>query len=368
MANILNMLLSGLAQRDAPTDVDGLVVTPTRQAMASQPQPQAQVPIQNPFTPEYIQVAQQASQAQQQLPRISGGTDAGLFGFLPQKMQQGRFRDIIGAIGDGLLIEGGHKPIYAPRKEARQMGQALIGYDQNPEQALLRLAQTGTPEAVELAQKGIQNLETREQKAVQQEQLNNYRQQQISLKRYQAAQQLQPYLRSIMSTVKDEESYAKAWDRVTQMMTRMGIDADATEVFGLPGPNDYEEGLLENLGLKASDILRGQTTREGIAQRGTAAAQASSDRRAAIGQRATAASQASADRRYAVDNKPKTGTGAKPTPKAGAKPAAKSAPATAGSNKPDANMIREYKGGTPAERAAARAAWRAQGYDVRSLK
>ncbi len=369
MANIFNMLLASMTGQQ-PTDVEGITVMPARQAVAPTQAPVTPPapPAQSPFTPDYLQAASQAQQAQGQLPRVSGGTDAGLFGFLPERMQQGRLRDIIGAIGDGLLIEGGHKPIYAPRKESRQMGQALIGYDQNPEQALLRLAQTGTPDAIKLAQEGIQNLETREQKAIQQEQLNNYRQQQISLKRYQAAQQLQPYLRSIMSTVKDEESYAKAWDRVTQMMTRMGIDADATEVFGIPGPNDYEEGLLENLGLKASDILRGQTTREGIQQRATAANQASSDRRAAIGQRATAASQASADRRYAVDNKPKTGTGAKPTPKAGAKPAAKPTPASTGLKKLPAAAIQAYKNATPAQRIVARKAWRAQDYDLRDLK
>ncbi len=366
MANIFNMLLAGLAGQQ-PTDVEGITVTPPRQAMPVQ-QP-APPPVQNPYSPEYIQAAQQASQSQGQLPRISGGTDAGLFGFLPQRMQQGRLRDIIGAIGDGLLIEGGHKPIYAPRKESRQMGQALIGYDQNPEQALLRLAQTGTPDAIKLAQEGIQNLETREQKAAIDEALNNYRQQQMDLKRFQSAQQLTPYLRSIMADVKDAEGYSKAWDRMSQMLSRMGIKADATEVFGIPGPNDYEEGMLENLGLKASDILRGQTTREGIQQRATAANQASSDRRAAIGQRATAASQASADRRYAVDNKPKTGTGAKPTPKAGAKPAAKATPAaSAGAKKLPAASIQAYQNGTPAQRIAARKAWRAQGYDVRNLK
>lgn len=367
MANILSMLLGGLAGKDAPTDVAGVDVVAKlpQSAVVAAPPPMV---ARNPFTADYIQAAQQASQVQAQLPRVSGGTDAGLFGFLPQRFQQGRLRDIIGAIGDGLLIEGGHKPIYAPRKEARQMGQALIGYDQDPEQALLRLAQTGTPDAVEMAQKGIQNLETREQKAIQQEQLNNYRQQQMDLKRFQSAQQLTPYLRSIMADVKDADGYSKAWDRMSQMLSRMGIKADATEVFGIPGPNDYEEGMLENLGLKAADILRGQTTREGIGQRATAASQASADRRAAIGQRATAASQASADRRYAVDNKPKTGTGAKPTPKAGAKPAAKLTPASAGPKKPDAAMIKAYQGGTPAQRAQARAAWRAQGYDVRNLK
>lgn len=371
MANILSMLLQGVGQPDAPTDVEGVVVSPTKRAAPVQAgAPPASVPIQNPFSPDYLQAVQQAQQSQQQLPRVSGGTDAGLFGFLPKGLQQGRLRDILGAVGDGLLIEGGHAPIYAPRQEARQQGQALIGYDQDPEQALLRLAQTGTPESVKLSQQGLQNLATREQKAVQQEQLDNYRQQQISLKRYQAAQQLQPYLRSIMSTVKDEESYAKAWERVSSMMDRMGIKADATEVFGLPGPNDYEEGLLENLGLKAADILRADTTREGISQRATAAGQASQDRRAAIGQRAAAAGQASQDRRAAIAARADKPGGAKLTPKGGAKPAAGAKPsaAPAGPIKPTADMIRAYQSGSPAQRAQARKAWRDQNYDVRNLK
>lgn len=367
MANILNMLLASMAGQQ-PTDVEGITVMPARQAVAPTQAPVTPPapPAQNPFTSDYLQAASQAQQAQGQLPRISGGTDAGLFGFLPERMQQGRLRDIIGAIGDGLLIEGGHKPIYAPRKESRQMGQALIGYDSNPEQALLRLAQTGTPDAIKLAQEGLQNLETREQKAIQQEQLNNYRQQQMDLKRFQSAQQLTPYLRSIMADVKDADGYSKAWDRMSQMLSRMSIKADATEVFGIPGPNDYEEGMLENLGLKAADILRAQTTREGIGQRATAAAQASADRNRAIGQRATAAAATDATRRAAIAAKPTTG--AKLIPKAGAKPAAKPTPASTGPMKPDGAMIKAYKDGTPAQRAQARRAWRDQGYDVRNLK
>jgi len=183
MANILSALLSGMVKQDPPTDVREVVVVPNRQQVPVQQQVPQQV-IQNPFSPQYVAAVQQAAQSQGQLPRISGGTDAGLFGFLPEKMRNGRLRDILGAIGDGLLIEGGHQPIYQPRVDARRMGQALIGYDQDPEQALLRLAQTGTPQSIELSLKGLQNLETREQKAIQQEQLNNYRQQQMELKRY----------------------------------------------------------------------------------------------------------------------------------------------------------------------------------------
>lgn len=371
MANFLSALLQGLAQQNTPTDVEGVDVVaklPPKPIEAVNPQ-LAQTG--NIYPDEYIQLAQQASQAKGQLPRVSAGTDRGLFGFLPERIQQGRFRDVLGAIGDGILIGGGHKPIYGPRQEQLQMGQALLGYDQNPEEALIRLMQTGAPGAVELGQKGLQALETREQKAAQQEVLNNYRQQQIDLKRYQAAQQLQPYLRSIMSTVKDDESYANAWNRISNMMTRMGIKADATEVFGIPGPNDYEEGILESLGLKANEI---QISRDKAAQR--AEQRYSTDARSAsqaasVAQRERASQRSTAARREATaarsSTKPTSSSGLTPKgSRTGLTPKASSAGGV--SSQERAQFIQQYRNATPAQKAAARKVWSDMGLDVRDLK
>lgn len=70
----------------------------------------------------------------------------GLFGV------KGTLRDVLGVVGDAFLVQGGGKPVYQPRRDQERKGDALYGYQDDPEGAIDRLAAAGyTDEAILLA-------------------------------------------------------------------------------------------------------------------------------------------------------------------------------------------------------------------------
>jgi hypothetical protein len=373
MANIFSMLLSGLAGGGAnppvdETEVEGITVMPKKKPALTPITPVTPPdPAVNPYTPDYMLAAQQASQAK--LPRVSGGTDAGLYGFLPEKVRNSRFRDVLGAIGDGILMGGKMDPIYRPRVEQRRMGQALLGFEQDPQNALARLAQTGAPESIEMFKDMQNNLETQEIKKQNAEYLNEYRKGQLGSKRDALFTNMGKYIvPGILARAKTPELYASAYDRLTAAARRIDPDADATSAFGIPNPAEWEPEMTEWIGTTGGDQIRSDTTREGIAQRKEAATMSSADRRAAIAQRDTASQRSSSDRRAAIaaaNQRQDKSIAAKSKPKAaGAKP-----PATGGGKKPiPANAMAAYSKGTPAQRAQAKKTWASQGFDTSKLK
>lgn len=69
----------------------------------------------------------------------------GMFGI------KGTLRDILGTIGDAFLVQGGGKAVYQPRREQEKQGDAMLGFSENPMQAIERLAALGyTEQAAEL--------------------------------------------------------------------------------------------------------------------------------------------------------------------------------------------------------------------------
>ena len=364
MANFLATLLSGLSGTPAISnnEIEGVEVSPLPPPPPAPPPPRP--PAKNPFSPEHAALAQAAAQAQAQLPRVSGGTDAGLYGFLPQKMQTGRLRDILGAIGDGILIEGGHKPIYAPRKEARMMDQALLGYDQDPEMAALRLGQTGAPDSVNQSTTMLNNIETARLREQQNQELAAYRQEQNRIRTENNLRQLgSTIVPGLLANARTPEMYAGVYDRLDAIARRNGLNA--TEAFGIPDPIDWTPEMTSRFGVTGGQLIGAETQREGIEQRREAAGWAHQDRQAAEGGRNArhASGQAGQDRRAAMRNQ--GGGGGRATPKAAPAPAV----TPKGARKPlPPEAVQAYNKGTAQQRAAAKKTWTQQGYDTSKLK
>ena len=62
---------------------------------------------------------------------------SGMFGM------KGTIRDIIGTLGDALLVGGGGQAVYAPQKREEKLGMAMQGFDQDPEGAIARMQAQG---------------------------------------------------------------------------------------------------------------------------------------------------------------------------------------------------------------------------------
>jgi len=291
MANFLAALLQGLAGTQQPqgNDLDGVTVT-----AAGPP------PVQNPYTPSYMQAANQASQSQGQLPRVSGGTDRGLYGFLPKNVQNGRLRDVLGAIGDGILMGGGMNPIYSDRVNQRTMGQALLGMNAQPGPAIERLAQTGAPDSVKNAETMFNSLQAVEAKKAAQAEMDDYHKQVIKARTDQTLQRIGTIVPGVLARAQTPEAYKSAYDRLDQVIKRVDPDADPTTAWGLPSPDDWTPEMTAWTGTTGGQQIGADVRRESIAQRREAAGTSHQDRQASIAQRASSASQASADRQASI--------------------------------------------------------------------
>lgn len=288
MANFLTALLQGLSGTD-PNEIEGINVTA--------PGPP---PVHNPYTPSYIQAAQQASQSQGQLPRVSGGTDRGLYGLLPQGVRNGRLRDVLGAIGDGILMGAGQNAQYQPRVDERTMGQALLGYNQQPGPAIERLAQTGVPDSVKGAETMFNNLQTVEAKRAAQAELEDYRKQQMGYRTDQTIQRVAAIVPGVLARAKTPEDYASAYARLDQVVKRISPDSDPTTAWGLPTPDDWTPEMTAWTGTTGGQQVGADVRRESIQQRRESAGQASADRRAGIAQRAASANVSHEDRQASI--------------------------------------------------------------------
>jgi len=248
--------------------VEEIEVSPSKK-----PPPQTPVPAQtqnrNPYSPEFIQLAQEAQQSQRQLPRVSGGTNTGLFGFLPPEQQTSRWRDILGAIGDGLLIGAGAQPMYLPRRDARLQGQALLGYQSDPQSALERLAQTGAPGSLDLMKSLQTEYQRSEDRAAQREMTQEYRNEVNRLKKEKVLQDLSKIVPGVLARATTPELYASAWDRLDQMVRRIDDTRDATTAFGIPYPEDWTPEMTAWYGVTGNQMITSDVQREAEQGRNT---------------------------------------------------------------------------------------------------
>lgn len=120
----------------------------TIEVMGARPRPQAvrpnynEAPEREAIDPRYIlsddRIAPNADEMDEIVPR------KGMFGV------KGTLRDVLGLLGDTLLVGGGDNAIYAPRRAQEREGDALFGFTQNPLQAIERLAAENPDAAAKL--------------------------------------------------------------------------------------------------------------------------------------------------------------------------------------------------------------------------
>lgn len=359
---------------DANTEVEGIDVVARRR-----PPPPPPEPIRDPMTPEYIQAVEAANGAK--LPRPPGSS-AGIWGLLPDKVRNSSLRDVLGAIGDGLLIREGADPIYRPRQEAQRIGQAMLGYGQDPQAAIERIAQTGAPDSIKTAADLQANLQTVEARKAYNEANSDYRKEMIRQRNDSSLQRMTPYISGVIGRAKTPEEYKNAYLRLETIAKRIDPEADPTTAWGLPTPDEWTPEMTESSGMTGGQMSRADISREAIAQRREAAQAASRDRRASIAARnkpqVTSASMVDGVRRrieagtasetdkqiwkrYMEGTSGKKGSGGSGGlhPKATGSGGARALPSSS---------LDAYNKGTPAQKAAARKAWAAQGFDTSKLK
>lgn len=192
------------------------------------------------------------------MPKVSGaGANPGLWGLLPEGRRHGTLRNVLGAIGDAFLVQSGADPIYGPRMERKQEGMAMAGYAQKPETAIERMAALGTPDAMKHAQSMMGDTRQRDIAEQNAEYQNQYRQDNMQLRRDQEADlsrnrddniivRMAPYAGGLLTQAQTPEQYARAYEQVNQMAQRVNPRYTALD-FGALDPKDWKPGIYQGV-------------------------------------------------------------------------------------------------------------------------
>jgi hypothetical protein len=256
---------------NASTEVEPLVVTATPRAP---PAPdKEQVPGRVPYNynnQPAVQAIEQANAANG--PPRGGSANPGLYGLLPEKMQHGTLRNVLGAIGDAFLVQSGNAPTYRPRMERQEIGRALAGY--NPDDpasvhaAIQRLAATGAPDSLELINTMYgntnayqQNVNTAERDAATAEhQQNTDHNNKVKL-----IPELAKRIEGLVANAETAEEYASVYARAEELAQRIGPEYSAAD-FGLVPPEQWTSEATEGFGMSADNV---QESRDRAAARRT---------------------------------------------------------------------------------------------------
>lgn len=110
-----------------------------------------------------------------QYPDMSQNTP-GIGHFIPNAMPgAGTLRSMLGTLGDAFLISSGHQPIHRQQDQANQLAEAAAGFDQDPAAAAGRIAATGVPGSLDVADKIQQQNLQHQQIQAQQAYTNQWR-------------------------------------------------------------------------------------------------------------------------------------------------------------------------------------------------
>lgn len=285
MAGLLDMLLGSspaIAATD-PTTVSGVDVNPAPHPQLVAQAPSAPImnnqPSINPnlapaqSTIDYgntpnVQAVNSANSAN---PPQGGSDNPGMYGLLPQNLQHGTMRNILGALGDAFLVGSGRQAQYEPRMQRQEIGNAMAGMDMNDPQsmqaAIQRVAATGAPGAAEMADKLQANYESLQARKLQMEYNQQYRQQMIGSKNDSIFQRGAPVAMGVAASAKDANDYASKYAILDRRAKAIDPNSDAASAFGVPSPEEWQPGMFAGYGMTTNNQ---QVSTDKAAQRASA--------------------------------------------------------------------------------------------------
>lgn len=196
-----------------------------------------------------------------------GSANPGIYGLLPQSMQHGTLRNVLGALGDAFLVGSGRQAQYGPRMERQQEGDAMAGEDMNDpnsvQAAMGRVAATGAPGAAELAMKGQDQLESTRLRMAQMD-YNNIQRAQMNQNRDQIRLQgMLPSIGGMLSNVNSSAQYDQLYDAIARRTKTVGQGYDPEDL-GLPARGTWTPSAISGFGMTANNI---QTSADRAASR-----------------------------------------------------------------------------------------------------
>lgn len=187
-----------------------------------------------------------------------GSANPGIYGLLPKNLQHGTLRNVLGALGDAFLVQSDHPATYAPHMQRQQIGLAMAGLDPNDPQsvqaAIQRVAATGAPDSIELADKMQKNFSDTEVKKQAAASNQLYRQSMTESRQDMALQRMIPNIGAMVRNTKTKDQYTAAFQRAEAIAQRIGPDYHATD-FGLVEPENWTQDNSQTAGLTSNNLL-----------------------------------------------------------------------------------------------------------------
>jgi len=207
-------------------------------------------------------------------PKPEGGSvNPGIYGLLPENVQHGTLRNVLGALGDAFLVGSGRDAVYRPRMERQQIANAMAGFETNPAMAASRIAGTAAPGASDIAQKMFDQANNVELRKTQQESNNLYRQSMNEDRQARSDDRRRGIIGGLLQAAAatgDPKKYEAARTRALQMADGTGID-----------PAELPESLQDYTGAYGAttgQVMRNQVGNASIEERRQAAQQTHQDR------------------------------------------------------------------------------------------
>lgn len=198
-----------------------------------------------------------------------GMANPGLYGMLPKSLQHGTLRNVLGALGDALLVSGGKAPAYEDRMQRQEIGQAMAGMDINDPQSVAaatqRVAATGAAGSADMADK----LQTQAEQAAQRKQLmeynQSYRNAVIGQRNDALFNRMYPAATADMSQSTSASDYATRLARWNQRIKAIDPDQDAMSAFAIsstynPADMTSTAGMTNNQIVQHGDRQSAQAT------------------------------------------------------------------------------------------------------------
>lgn len=216
---------------------------------------------------------QAAQQGQAQNPQHTG-----LFGV------KGTLRNVLGILGDAMLMQHGNQAVYAPRVQQEREADAMAGFQSDPRAAAGRLA--ALPGGAELANKILDTAATQDLHRDSLNSQNYYRQTREEAIQDARDARLRQGIGGILSSAAqpgpDGKIDPQKWTQARNLALKMGGKIKDFDEDEIPETADqYNAGY----GMSAAQVARTQTSQD------------------SIGERYDASQLAHQDRRYAADNR-----------------------------------------------------------------
>lgn len=213
-------------------------------------------------------------------PVPGGMTSPGLYGLLPQNLQHGTLRGVLGALGDSLLVSGGKAPEYANSQARQQMGNAMAGMNiDDPNSvaaAVQRIGATGAPGAPELADKVQQQAEQAALRKQYMDYNNTYRQgvlgereqyhqSQTDARNQTVLRQNGMALSGLVANAKTPQQYKAVYDKAEAIAQKLGPQYHAADM-GMVEPESWSPGVMSGFGMTGNNVQQAGDRAAGRAQ------------------------------------------------------------------------------------------------------